>query len=102
MTSINDARNNKNLNNNSSDGGVKWLIKWELRNFRRTSKSAKKAEDSCEKVVFKAPLKRNCCDVCKFLSVYFFYCLSTDKGRRTKHKNSVKRKIFTLNVDKNF
>lgn len=70
---INDAMNNKNLNNNSN-GKVKWIIKWK-KLCRRNDGSTKKAEDSFDKVVYKAPLKRNCCDVCKLFSCYFFVCL---------------------------
>lgn len=68
---INDAMNNKNLNNNSN-GKVKWIIKWK-KLCRRNDGSTKKAEDSFDKVVYKAPLKRNCCDVCKLFSCYFLF-----------------------------
>lgn len=61
-----DPKNN--TNNKNSNDKVKWIIKWKIGNLCREKNSRgtkNKTEDSFDKVVYKAPLKRNCCDVCK-------------------------------------
>lgn len=103
-----EAMNNKNLNNNS-DGKVKWIIKWRMGNLcGKSDDGTKKTTSSCDKdkVPSKAPLKRNCCDVCELFFFWFdshflssFFCVFSHTHTHNKLiREGMKEKLNTIKL----